>query len=143
MIAIDTNVLVHAHRGDAPSHTKAKAAIQTVAETDARFAIPWPCLYEFLAVVTHARVFKPPTPLAAALAQVDAWLASPGASLLAEDETAWADARRVLTAAGTTGAQVHDAKIAALCLRHGVREFWTADRDFSRFPSLRTRNPLV
>jgi predicted nucleic acid-binding protein len=38
---------------------------------------------------------------------------------------------------------VHDARIAALCLQHGVRELWSADRDFNRFPALRTRNPLV
>jgi predicted nucleic acid-binding protein len=41
------------------------------------------------------------------------------------------------------GAQVHDARIAALCLHHGVTELWTADRDFGRFPELRTRNPLI
>jgi predicted nucleic acid-binding protein len=42
-----------------------------------------------------------------------------------------------------TGPLVQDARIAALCLQHGVRELWTADRDFSRFPALGVRNPLV
>jgi hypothetical protein len=42
-----------------------------------------------------------------------------------------------------TGPAVHDARVAALCLAHGVRELWTADRDFSRFPRLRAVNPLL
>lgn len=42
-----------------------------------------------------------------------------------------------------TGAMVHDGRIAALCLHHGVSELWTADRDFSRFATLAVRNPLV
>ena len=37
---------------------------------------------------------------------------------------------------------VHDARVAALCIAHGVTELWTADRDFGRFPDLVTRNPL-
>jgi predicted nucleic acid-binding protein len=38
---------------------------------------------------------------------------------------------------------VHDARVAAICIAHGVNEFWTVDRDFSRFPDLPTRNPLL
>jgi predicted nucleic acid-binding protein len=41
------------------------------------------------------------------------------------------------------GAQVHDARIVALCLQHGVKELWSADRDFGRFPILAVVNPLV
>jgi predicted nucleic acid-binding protein len=46
-----------------------------------------------------------------------------------------------LTTGRTAGAQVHNARIAALCLAHGVRELWTHDRDFGRFPTLTVRNP--
>jgi predicted nucleic acid-binding protein len=38
---------------------------------------------------------------------------------------------------------VHDARIAALCVQHGVRELYSADRDFSRFPQIAVRNPLI
>jgi predicted nucleic acid-binding protein len=44
---------------------------------------------------------------------------------------------------GVVGNKVHDARVAAICLGHGVRELWSADRDFSYFPDVRTRNPLV
>ena len=81
MIAIDTNVLVYAHREDSPFHETAAACLASCAESRAPWAIPWPC--------------------------------------------------------------VHDARIAALCLQHGVRELWSADRDFGRFPALRVVNPLL
>lgn len=42
-----------------------------------------------------------------------------------------------------SGLQVHDARVAALCLHHGVSELWTVDRHFGRFPNLTVRNPLV
>lgn len=144
MIAVDTNVLVHAHRQDALFHEAARDILATVASGRAMWAIPWPCLHEFLAVVTHARIFRTPTPLASACDQVDAWLESPTVMLLSEDRQAhWPALRPLLVAGKIAGLRVHDARVAALCLAHGVSEFLTADRDFSRFPTLAVRNPLV
>jgi predicted nucleic acid-binding protein len=100
-------------------------------------------LHEFLAIVTHPRIFDPPSPLAAALAQVDAWLESPALVLLSERFDHWEHLRGLVGAGDARGPRVHDARVAALCLAHGVRELWTADRDFGRFPALRARNPLV
>lgn len=106
-------------------------------------AIPWPCVHEFLSIVTHPRIYAPPTPLPAALDQVDAWLESPPVTLLVETPTYWARLRPALTGACVIGPVVHDARIVALCLDHGVRELWRADRDFSRFQDLTIKNPLV
>ena len=64
-------------------------------------------------------------------------------NLLSETEGYWPELRAVLAAGRVAGAQVHDARVAALCRRHGIRELWTADRDFSRFPDLTVRNPLI
>lgn len=143
MIAVDTNLLVYAHREDSPWHQAAYAALEGLAEGRSAWGIPWPCLHEFLAVVTHPRIYVPSTPLAKAVDQVSAWLDSPTVALLAEGDRSWAALRATLDRGRIVGPQVHDARIAALCLAHGVRELWTADRDFSRFPSLNTRNPLV
>ncbi len=143
MIAVDTNILVYAHRRDSLWHAKASTALLELAEGRARWAIPWPCLHELLAVVTHPRIFKPPTPLDVALAQVDAWLESPSLVLLAEMGDAWPRLRADLLAGHVVGPRIHDARIVALCRMHGVRELWSADRDFGRFPSLQVRNPLV
>ena len=143
MIAVDTNVLVHAHRADSPFHGPAAAVVRRLAEAPATWGLPWPCIHEFFAKVTHPRLFAPPSTAAEALAQVDAWLASPSVSLLGEAIDHWPRLRGLVAAARVQGPMVHDARIAAICLSHGVDELLTADRDFGRFPSLRTRNPLV
>jgi toxin-antitoxin system PIN domain toxin len=143
VIALDTNLLVYAHREDSPWHEAAYDRIGALAEGRAAWTIPWPCLHEFLAIVTHPRIYAPPTPLAAALDQVEAWLESPSLVLLAETEAYWPELRAALEAGRVTGPQVHDARVAALCALHGVEELWSADRDFSRFPGLTVKNPLL
>jgi uncharacterized protein len=114
-----------------------------LAEGSASWAIPWPCVHEFLAIVTHPRIYEPPTPLPRALDQVEAWLESPTLTLLAESAVHWPALRKIIADGRITGAQVHDARVAALCRQHGVRELWSADRDFSRFAGLAVVNPLV
>jgi uncharacterized protein len=143
MIAVDSNLLVYAHREDSPWHEAAHACLAGLAEGREAWAIPWPCLNEFLAIATHPRIYDPPTPLAKATDQVDAWLESPSVVLLAESEDHWRHLASLLRAGHVAGPRVHDARVAAICLQHGVRELWTVDRDFSRFPKLKTRNPLV
>ncbi len=143
MIAVDTNLLVYAHRRDSAWHEPAFAAIQQLAEGSAAWCLPWPCVHEFLAIVTHPKIYAPPSSVAKALAQVDLWLGAPTLVLLAEGSGHWDALRAVVQSGRITGPQVHDARVAAICAQHGVREIWTADRDFSRFPKLRTRNPLV
>ncbi len=143
MIAVDTNILVYSHRAESPHFSRASSQIRALAQSPSAWAIPWPCVHEFLAVVTHPRVLKPPTPMKDALRQVEIWLASPSLVLLAESDRHWPTLSEVMIAGQITGARVHDARIAALCLQHGIRELWSADRDFSRFPDLTTVNPLI
>ncbi len=143
MIAIDTNILVHAHREDSDWHEIARDRVTELAESGAPWAIPWPCVHEFLAVVTHPRMWRPPTPLALACGAIEAWRAAPGLVLLGETEGYWELLRPSLEAARIAGPRVHDARIASLCVLHGVRELWSADRDFLAFPTLKVRNPLV
>lgn len=143
MIAVDTNLLVYAHREDSPWFGPASAIIKELAQSKAAWAIPWPCVYEFLAIVTHPRIYRPPTPIARALAQIDAWFESPTLQLLSEPGGFWQSCRSLMAAGRVSGPLVHDARVAALCAEHGVRELWSADRDFSRFGGLRVRNPLI
>jgi toxin-antitoxin system PIN domain toxin len=142
MIAVDTNILVYAHRADSPWHARADEVITELAEGSAAWSIPWPCLYEFYAVVTHPKIYNPPTPSTDALIQIGFWLESPTLVLLHEGEGFWETLVALLRDSAVQGGAVHDARIAALCLRHGVKELWSADRDFSRFPELATQNPL-
>jgi toxin-antitoxin system PIN domain toxin len=143
VIAVDTNVLVHAHREDSPHHAAAYNCVATLAEGADRWGIPWPCVYEFLAVVTHPRIYAPPTPLLQALDQLDAWLTSPVLVVLGEGPEHWETLNAMLARGHVAGPQVHDGRIAAICHSHAVAELWTADREFGRFPDLRVTNPLV
>jgi len=63
--------------------------------------------------------------------------------VLDEREDSWQTLRKLIDAGRIDGPRVHDTRVAALCLSHHVRELWTADRDFSRFSALKTRNPFV
>ncbi len=141
MIAVDTNLLVYAHRSDSEWNQPAHRSVAEL--SSGAWAIPWPCIHEFIYIVTHPRIYNPPSTPEQAIDQVDAWMESPGLVLLAEHEAYWSELRAVLRAGRIAGPRVHDARIAALCIFHNVRELWTADRDFSRFPELRTRNPLA
>jgi toxin-antitoxin system PIN domain toxin len=143
MIAVDTNLLVYAHREDSPWFEKAYACVGELAMSKGFWAIPWPCVHEFLAIVTHPGIFRPPTPVAAALDQVAAWMESPSLVLLSEGNGHWSQLEALLSRGAAVGGQVHDARVAALCLSNGIRELWSADRDFGRFPALKVRNPLV
>ena len=143
MIALDTNLLVYAHREDSEFHQPALAKVRALVEGPGHWALPWPCLHEFIAVVTHKSIYKPATPLNAAFAFLDSLLASPRAQMLSESPGYLEKLRQLAQAARLSGSRIHDARIAALCLHHGVRELWSADRDFSAFPQLKVRNPLV
>jgi uncharacterized protein len=143
VIAVDTNILIYAHRFDSPFNQVAFERLTELANGTAAWGIPWPCLHEFLSVVTHPRVFVPPTSLEQALGQIDIWLESPSLVLLSESPTHWNTLRALLVESVITGPKVHDGRIMALCHQHGVREFWSADRDFSRFAGVRVVNPLV
>jgi toxin-antitoxin system PIN domain toxin len=143
VIAVDTNLLVYAHREDSPWHERAHLALAGLAEARETWAIPWPCLHEFLAIVTHPRIFAPPSRVPAALDQVAAWLESPTLMLLGESRGYWPHLATEVERSKVAGPRIHDARVAALCRFHRVRELWTADRDFGRFPGLVVRNPLV
>jgi toxin-antitoxin system PIN domain toxin len=143
LIAVDTNILVYAHRTDSPFHALAARKITELAEGASAWAIPWPCVHELLSVVTNLRIFQPPTALTVALDYIDGLFQSPNLTLLAETDLHWSALRPLMAAARIVGGRVHDARIAAICMQHGVTELWSADRDFSRFPNLTVVNPLI
>ena len=143
MIAVDTSILIYAHRQDHEWYDAASSRLRSLAEGRAGWAIPWPCIHEFFSVITRANVFVPPSTIAQAFVQLEAWFESPTLQLLGESVQHMATLRRLVTAARVRGAAVHDARIAAICIDHGVAFLWTADRDFSRFPALKVRNPLA
>jgi uncharacterized protein len=143
MIALDTNLLVYAHRNDAAWHEKAATTLMTLLEGRTPWAIAWPSVHEFISVVTNKKIYDMPTPLEFAFEQLRAWSMSPSHCYIGETVGHIEVLEDFAIAAQLKAGMIHDARIAAICLQHGVTELWTADRDFSRFPKLKTRNPLV
>ena len=141
MIALDTNFLVYAHRSDNKFHTIARTAILRLMNDGLPWGVPIACVHEFLAVVTNPRIFKEHTPRDLAFNQIDALLAQSGACLLSPTERHLEVLRVLSTHPNAIGAQMHDARIAALCIENGVTQLWSADRDFSAFKQLLVRRP--
>lgn len=143
MIAVDTNLLVYAHRRESRSHEAAREVLRELSEGDRVWAIPWPCCYEFLSVVTNHRIWREAaTPPQLAWQQLEAWTLSPGNRLLGETDDFLEILGVLVQRSRVRGAIVHDARIAAICLAHGVEFLLTRDRDFSLFPELNRRDPF-
>ena len=144
MIAVDSNLLVYAHRREARLGEAAHALITDLAEGDRAWAIPWPCCYEFLSVVTNRRIWKDDASTSEqAWRQFQAWAASPSNHLIGETERFTDILRLFVQRPHVVGGIVHDARIAAICVAHGIEYLLTRDRDFSLFPELPTRDPLM
>jgi toxin-antitoxin system PIN domain toxin len=140
-MAVDTNVLACAHRAESPHHAECLALLRRLAEGMEAWALPVFCVGEFLRVVTHPRVFDPPS----RFEQAGAWLArlleSPSLRILHPGDRFVALLLEQARRGDARGNLVFDAQIAAVCLEHGVDRLATRDRDFARFPSLRIIEP--
>jgi uncharacterized protein len=143
VIAVDTNILIYAFRDDSPFFEAAKACLSSLTQGRGAWCVPWPCVHEFLSVSTNPRIFKTPAPMPVALQAFARWQTLPNLSLLSETSSHAETLSRLLLATHLVGPRVHDARIAAICIDHGVAELWSADRDFGRFPELKVVNPLV
>ena len=140
MIAVDTNVLVYAHRREVPQHERARGLLAELADGDALWAIPVFCLGEFLRVVTHPSILKPPTRTADAVRAIEALLHSASLRVLVPGERYPRLLLNLVTTSRVSGNLVFDGQIAASCLEHGVRTLVSNDRDFSRFPEIQLQS---
>jgi len=143
LIALDTNILVFAHRRGTRHHAEALDLLRHLSSGPAPYALFWPSLYEFLRVVTHHRVFDPPSTPAEALQAVADLLSAPAVRTLSETPSHGEVLRRLLGGTPVTGNLMHDAHLVALAVEHGVHEILTLDGDFRRFPQVASRNPFV
>lgn len=144
MLAVETNILVYAHRRETPEHTTAFELVRSLAEGHQRWAIPWPCVFEFLSVTTNRRIWKEAASTTAqAWTQLEAWQGAPSCSLIGETEAFFELLEDFIRRPRVLGPRVHDARIAALCVAHGIEALITRDRDFGLFPELQVRNPFA
>ncbi len=141
MRSVDVNVLVYAHRSDAPDHEAFRAWLDGVRQGDEPLGVSDLVLSGFVRVVTHPRVFADPTPTELAWSFAAGVRASPATVRLAPGERHWDLFQRLCAATGARGNQVTDAYLAALAIE--VNATWmTADRGFGRYPGLRWAHPL-
>jgi uncharacterized protein len=136
MIALDTNILVYAHREELPLHRKARTRLLELAEGVDPWGLPVFCIGEFLRVVTHPRLFDPPSTLRQAAQAIENLLASPSVVLLNPAKNFWSILAQISKDADVKGNIVYDAQIVAVCREHGVREILSEDRDFARFKGI-------
>jgi uncharacterized protein len=128
MIALDTNILVYAHRRDARQHAEARLILEYLENGAEEWSIPSLCFREFFAVVTNRKTHPNPTSPRAARQQIAYWQMLENLVVLSEYGDYWACLDDMIRSAKITRRHVHDAHIAAICITHGARELWTADR---------------
>ena len=143
MIGIDTNILVYAHRKDMSFHSKADKFLSDLVGDSTSMAIPYPCLSEFLSIVTNPKIFKIPSPREIALEELENFLSLPNVYCIGELTGYFSLFKEISLKAKISGGDYHDARIAAICIQHDIKVFYSADRDFNRFPKLKIKNPLV
>lgn len=140
MILPDVNVLVHAFREDSSRHAEIRPWLEDLVDSESSFGLSEFVLSGFLRVVTHPRVFNPPTPLEQALTFVESMRDLPNAVVLAPGPRHWSIFARLCRVSEATGNLIPDAYLAALAIESGS-EWITTDKDFDRFPELRWREP--
>jgi len=141
MVLPDVNVLVYAHRPDVSFHKESKRWLLGILGGEEMFGVSSIVLSGFLRVVTHPRIFNPPSPLEKALAFTRDILERPQCVEIHPGPRHWEIFVRLCKDAGAKGNLVPDAYLAALAIESGC-EWITTDRDYSRFPGLRWRHPL-
>jgi len=126
VIVLDANILLYAYGGTSPQHGKARACVEELFSGTEPVGLPWQTIAAFLRIGTNSRLAGW-RPVAEAVHEIEDWLKQPNV--------------RMLVPGQASGPLVSDAEVAALTIEYGG-VLYTADRDFSRFPGLRWKNPL-
>jgi uncharacterized protein len=138
----DVNVLVSAFRTDAPQHNLCRDWLEQALSSDELLAISELVLSGVLRVLTHPKVFNPPTPLNEAMSFARSLLAHPRVAALRPGSGHWRIFAQLCEVTHATGNRIPDAFHAALAIEHGCA--WiTLDRGFSAYPGLRFQNLLT
>lgn len=138
---LDANLLLYARNSADPRHERAARVVQDALNGPRRVGLPWQTLTAFLRIATHPRVFPSPLTAAAAVEQVQEWLAAPSSWVPVPTPRHHEIFLELLRDLRITGALISDAHLAALALEHGVA-IWSSDTDFARFEGLTWRDPL-
>lgn len=141
MIVLDANVLLYAYSPASPEHGRARECVEELFSADALVGLPWQTISAFIRILTNPHLPGVRRPVTEILEVVESWIERPGVRLLSPGEQHWSLFRQMLLEGQARGAMTTDAQLAALTIECGG-VLYTTDRDFSRFPGLRWKNPL-
>ena len=142
MIAVDTNLLVYAHRSGCPEHPQARRAIEEAAGSGQEWGIPRPCVLEYWSVVTHPSCAGGPSDPSTARAFIQALLETAGAVILPSPTAMVPRCLQLADEMDVQGPRIYDLQISLTALEAGVSELWTHDAGFVGLPGIRIRDPL-
>jgi uncharacterized protein len=141
LILIDTNLLLYAYNRDSPHQIAAESWLTGVISGSEQVRLPWQVLLGFVRISTDPRLFRRPLEPVEAIEIIRTWLEQPGVEVLEPGSHHLDSLAHFIMAGQTRGAMISDAHLAALAVEHGAT-LYSTDRDFSRFPGLRFKNPL-
>ncbi len=141
MILTDTNLLLYAYNALATRHTQARNWLRAMVTGREQFALCWPVITGFVRVSTNSRAFPQPFEMHEAVGVVARWMKHPNITVVEPTDRHWVILSQLLVAGQVRSAMTTDAEIATYAIEHGA-VLHTADRDFARFPNLKTLNPL-
>jgi uncharacterized protein len=141
VILVDANILLHAYHPRSTSHAACRAWLEAALSGVVPLGLAWSTVHAFLRISTSARVFERPLGIGEAVDVVDRWLLQPAVTVVVPGERYWEILSHLVAAGQASGPLVMDAALAALALENGA-VVCTTDRDFSRFPGVRTLSPL-
>lgn len=142
MLLMDVNVLVYAHREDAPNHLAYRESLESIVNGKTPYGYSELVLSGFLRVVTHPRVFEMPSDLSSAVLFANQIRDSPNAVCLAPGPMHWKIFTGCLEQIDAKGNDIPDAYHAALALEWHC-SWVTTDKGFKRFNGLKVRHPLT
>lgn len=142
MIVVDANLLIYSYDTDSAQHKKSRAWVEKIFSDVEPVGLPWQTISAFLRVMTNRKLPGSRLTVVQAAQIVEEWQAQPNVRVIVPGDEHWTLFRRLVIEGQASGPLISDAQIAALTIEYGG-VFYTADRDFARFPGLRWKNPLV
>jgi uncharacterized protein len=141
VIVLDANLLLYAYDSTSSQHTAARRWIEEIFTAKEPVGIPWQTVSAFLRIATNTVLKGQRFTIEEAVELVDRWRERPNVHFLSTDKNHWDVFQQMLRGGQVRGPLVSDAQLAAIAVEHGGI-LYTTDRDFSRFPGLRWKNPL-
>ncbi|MDQ3281293.1 MAG: PIN domain-containing protein [Acidobacteriota bacterium] len=142
MIVVDANILIYAYNTAVEQHATARRWLEDAFSGEQRVALPWSVIHAFLRVTTNEKILPSPLSIQSAVSIVEDWRAVTNVRIIQRGPRYWQIMRELLIHANARGNLVTDVDVAAITIENDAT-LYTNDRDFARFPGLRTINPLA